>query len=296
MLTKRLHLPQAALAAFMACTIPAAASQTSCPDKFAGGLAPDLLNPKLSPRTAPLCFSAFAVLHSGLVRSALWSAEHLTRDGLRRAKETSRVNQFHAEPQLPAADRSELSDYERSGYDRGHLAPSGDMPDPIAQGESFSLSNMVPQDRDNNRGLWEGIESATRTLAMRSGELFVITGPIFHGSDVKALKGRVLVPTHLFKAIYDPRSGQAGAYLVGNVPGMRWKAISIAELSGLSGVDPFPALPASVKTVVPTLPEPTPHGFNRGGAEASAAGPAGGTVGYLEKNALWLAKKVLRAW
>lgn len=111
MLTKRLHLPQAALAAFMACTIPAAASQTSCPDKFAGGLAPDLLNPKLSPRTAPLCFSAFAVLHSGLVRSALWSAEHLTRDGLRRAKETSRVNQFHAEPQLPAADRSELSDY-----------------------------------------------------------------------------------------------------------------------------------------------------------------------------------------
>jgi endonuclease G len=284
-----------ALVALLACTAPAAASQTSCPEKFAGGLAPDLVNPKLSPRTAPLCFSAFALLHSGIVKSALWSAEHLTRDSLRRAKETSRVNQFHAEPLLPAADRSELSDYERSGYDRGHLAPSGDMPDAAAQSESFSLANMIVQDRDNNRGLWEGIESATRTLATRSGELFVVTGPIFHGSDIKALKGRVLIPTHIFKAIYDPRSGQAGAYLVGNAPGMRWKAISIAEVVELSGIDPFPALPASVKAVVPSLPEPTPHGFNRG-AESAAAGPAGGAVGYLEKNALWLAKKVLRTW
>lgn len=296
MTSKRRIRMHYALAALLACTSPAAASQTSCPEKFAGGLAPDLVNPRLSSRTAPICFSAFALLHSGIVKSALWSAEHLTRDSLRRAKETSRVNQFHAEPLLPAADRSELSDYERSGYDRGHLAPSGDMPDPAAQSESFSLANMIAQSPDNNRGLWEGIESATRTLAVRSGELFVVTGPIFHGSDIKALKGRVLVPTHIFKAIYDPRSGQAGAYLVGNVPGMLWKAISIAEVAQLSGIDPFPALPASVKALVPSLPEPTPHGFNRGGAESAVAGPAGGTAGYLEKNALWLAKKVLRTW
>jgi endonuclease G len=284
-----------ALAALLAGSVPSAASPTTCPDKFAGGLAPDLLNPKLSARTAPLCFSAFALLHSGTTRGALWSAEHLTRDNLRRAKETDRVNAFHAEALLPVSDRSELSDYSKSGYDRGHLAPSGDMPDPASQNESFSLSNMIPQDPDNNRGLWEGVESATRSLAMRQGELYVVTGPIFHGTDIKALRGRVLVPTHIFKAVYDPRTGRAGAYLVGNAPGMVWKAISIAELSTLSGIDPFPALPVATKAVAMSMPEPTPHGFNRGG-ESASSGTGGGVVGYLEKNALWLTKKVLRSW
>lgn len=284
-----------ALVGLLAGAAPAAAAPTACPDKFVGGLAPDLLNPKLAARTAPICFSAFALLHSGTVRSALWSAEHLTRDNLRRAKEIDRVNAFHAESLLPAADRSELSDYARSGYDRGHLAPSGDMPDPASQNESFSLANMIAQNPDNNRGLWEGVESATRTLALRTGELYVVTGPIFHGTEIKALKGRVLVPTHIFKAVYDPRSGRAGAYLVGNAPGMDWKAISIAELSALSGIDPFPALPAATKAATMSMPEPTPHGFNRGG-ESAAAGSTGGVVGYLEKNALWLTKKVLRSW
>lgn len=287
--------PTLALLGLLSAATPSAASPTACPDKFAGGLAPDLLNPKLAARTAPICFSAFALLHSGAVRSALWSAEHLTRDNLRRAKETDRVNAFHAEAFIPPSDRSELSDYARSGYDRGHLAPSGDMPDPVSQNESFSLSNMVAQDPDNNRGLWEGVESATRTLAMRSGELYVVTGPIFHGTEIKALKGRVLVPTHIFKAVYDPRSGRAGAYLVGNRPGMEWKAISIAELSTLSGIDPFPALPAATKASAMSMPEPTPHGFNRGG-ESASAGTGGGVAGYLEKNALWLTKKVLRSW
>lgn len=287
--------PLLALVALLAATAPCAASPTACPDKFAGGIAPDLLNQKLAARTAPLCFSAFALLHSGVVRSALWSAEHLTRDNLRRAKETDRVNAFHAEPLVPASDRSELSDYARSGYDRGHLAPSGDMPDPVSQNESFSLANMIAQDPDNNRGLWEGVESATRTLAMRSGELYVVTGPIFHGTEIKSLKGRVLVPTHIYKAVYDPRTGRAGAYLVGNAPGMAWRAVSIAELSTLSGVDPFPGLPAATKAVAMPMPEPTPHGFNRGGGSASA-GDAGGVVGYLEKNASWLTKKVLRSW
>ena len=85
---KRLPLSLVGLALSACLAAPAGAAPTECPDKFAGGAAPDVVNPKLLQRTQSLCFSAFAVLHSGAVRTSLWSAERLTRDGLRRARET----------------------------------------------------------------------------------------------------------------------------------------------------------------------------------------------------------------
>ena len=86
-----------------------------------------------------------------------------------------------------------------------HLAPAADMPDERAQHESFSLANMIPQDPQSNRGLWSGIESAVRGLARNSGELYVVSGPVFQGATLQRLRGRVLVPTHIFKAVYDPK-------------------------------------------------------------------------------------------
>jgi endonuclease G, mitochondrial len=104
-----------------------------CPALFAGGQPPALLNPKLARRTHGLCFDAFAVLASGVTRGPLWSAEHSTAASLAAARGTARVNQFHPESALPIEDRAELADYTRSGYDRGHMTPSGDMPDAGAQ-------------------------------------------------------------------------------------------------------------------------------------------------------------------
>src|SRR3954467_12612657 len=96
------------------------AQPESCPQHFVGGTPPVLLKPQLAQRTQALCYEQFAILHSGIVRTPLWSAEHLTRDEIDAAGQLKRRNAFHHESRLPPEDRAELSDYARSGYDRGH--------------------------------------------------------------------------------------------------------------------------------------------------------------------------------
>ena len=170
---------------------------TQCPEHFASGVAPTVTNPKFQARLQEICFEAFAVLHSGISRTPLYSAEYLLRANLKVAKTLSRKDAFHPESALPARDRAELSDYARSGFDRGHMAPSPDFATRSAQAESFSLANMVPQVHANNAGIWASVENAVRQLAIREGELYVITGPAFIGNKIQQI-GRVLVPTHIW--------------------------------------------------------------------------------------------------
>lgn len=230
-------------------------AETSCQDKFAGR-EPEIVNPRLTAKTRELCFQAYAVLHSGVARTPLWSAEKLTRAGIAQAHRTAREDSFHPEMSLPASERAELSDYARSGYDRGHMSPAGDMPDEEAMHESFSLANMVPQNPNNNRNLWAHIEAAARGMATHYGEIYVVSGVIYDGDRLDILHGRVLVPTRLFKAVYVPSLGEAGAWIVKNAPGDAWQAVSMDELRGISGIDPFPDLSPAVKSSVMPLPAP----------------------------------------
>jgi endonuclease G len=101
-----------------------------------------------------------------------------------------------------------------------------------------------------------GIESAVRGLARRSGELYVVSGPIFRGATLQRLRGRVLVPTQIFKAVYDLKRNQAAAYLVENADGDQWRSVSISELQQITGIDPFPGLAPSVKDHAMALPDP----------------------------------------
>jgi len=226
---------------------------------FAGNAAPIVINQNLDRKTRQLDFEEFAVLHSGVSRTPIWSAEHLTVKRLEAAHEIKRKNTFHAQQSLPADERAELSDYVRSGYDRGHLSPAGDMSTISGQHESFSLANIIPQHPKNNQILWQGIEDATRNTVMREGEVYVVTGPLFEGEALQRLNGRVLVPTAVFKAIYNPAQGQAGAYVAANAPGLSYQTLSISELQARSGIDVFPALSEEIKSRKMRLPVPTPY-------------------------------------
>lgn len=200
-----------------------------------GGLAPSFKNPQFSQGLQLLCFEEYALGYSGKTRTALWSAEFLTAERVRLAKKVARVNSFHEETALAPEIRSQLKDFQGSGYDRGHLSPSHDFASGQSQNESFSLANMIAQDPKNNRGLWSSIESGTRNYAASNGTVYVITGPLFVGQKIKFLKDRVAIPTQLFKLLFDPRHQAGGVFLVDNVDTqtIQWK--SIAEFEQLSG-------------------------------------------------------------
>jgi endonuclease G len=231
----------------------AAPAPQACSDHYVGGDAPQIQNPKLAVATKELCFNVFSVMHSGVTRTPLWSAEHLEAENLDAAKELSREDSFHPESRLPSSQRAELSDYARSGFDRGHLAPNGDMPDRASQRDSFSLANIVPQDGENNRHLWAGIEGAVRSMARREGELYVVTGPAFLGSNLKKV-GKVLVPTHLYKLVYSPRQKAGAAWFVENQGDAKANVIPIPELERIVGINLLPALSEAEKERVLKLP------------------------------------------
>jgi endonuclease G len=249
-----------ALVLIVCAFVPAWAGE--CDAMCVASQAPALLNARLAQRTTVLCNEAYAALASDVTRGPLWSAEHLTAEGLAGARAIPREGRFHEEERLPPEDRAMLSDYVRAGYDRGHMAPSGDMPDPVAQQQSFSLANVVPQTPTLNRDIWEGIERAVRRLAERRGDLYVVTGPVFQGTQLQSLKGRVLVPTATWKAVYDPVARGAAAYICTHVRRPRCTTVSITALTREIGVDPFPGVPDAVKRTMMPLhaPEPSPYG------------------------------------
>ena len=238
----------------------ASAQPPGCDRHFFQKTAPEFTRKALQTSTVALCFEAFAVLHSAVSKTPLWSAEFLTRDSLKTAREVPRADSFHAEPALPPGHGAELADYVRSGFDRGHMAPAADMPTAQAQHESFSLANVVPQNRKNNQILWSAIEGATRHLTNLRGELYVITGPWFEGDKIDRINGRVLVPTHVFKAVLDPDKQEGAAWLAPNDASGEYQVLSIAALEQRIGINLFPKLPDAAKQRTMSLPEPRIRG------------------------------------
>lgn len=227
-----------------------------CPAQFADGR-PPATEPARDRGARTLCYSGFAVRYSEVTKTPLWAAERLTRERLRAAATLSRTGVFHEERRISASARSGLADYVRTGYDRGHMAPSGDMPTPGMQNESFTLANIIPQHPCSNSGAWFGIETSVRDMALRQDELYVVTGPIYSRPDRERRIGRgVMVPDRIFKAVYDPVTGQAAAYVAENAEQPAWRVVSAAQLQEMTGIDVFPSLPSDVKAEAMRLPAP----------------------------------------
>jgi endonuclease G, mitochondrial len=218
-----------------------------CPENYAGGQPPQLVNRKLAQGFVELCAQGgvFATGYSKLTRDPLYSAEHITSEHMAERKGRGRENSFRPDDRLSHNDRAELSDFKRSGFDRGHMASDADSWSDETEYATYNLSNMIPQAPRNNRGLHAHIEGAVRHFAQKVGEVYTITGPIFDGSSISWLNNRVAIPTRLYKLVYLPSRNEAAAYLEVNSDGpegQEYTEISVQELNQLTGMNMLPGV------------------------------------------------------
>lgn len=213
-----------------------------CREFFANGTPPSVPHQNdLKPRA--LCFSAFAILHSGKSRTPIYVAERLNRQILLNAH-IQRKNIFFADARLPSSERAELDDYKGSGLERGHMAPAADMATSESMAQCFSLANIVPQFPISNHKSWLGIEKATRKYIMRAtGDVYVITGPVFDEKPQMIGEHGVWVPRYLFKLVYDSSANKVWAHWIENSDDARvGKPIDYEELVRRTGIEFFPDL------------------------------------------------------
>lgn len=168
----------------------------------------------------------------------------------------TRTDKFLPDPMVEG-DPVVTKDYSGSGYDRGHMAPAADMRwSEQAMKESFYMTNMCPQNHNNNAGDWKDLEELGRDLAIRYGAIYICCGPIV--TDPTHTIGtvrKIVVPSAFYKVLL--RQKQDGTWTsvgfvmpnsAGNQPLMTYMH-SVDEVEQMTGIDFFCQLPDSVQSV-----------------------------------------------
>ena len=190
----------------------------------------------------------YTVSYNSDYRIANWVAYELTATEAK-SKKTERSNKFVSDPQVKGATAMN-EDYTRSGYDRGHLAPAGDMKwSAKAMRESFYLSNICPQKPKLNRGIWKDLEEQCRLWALDNGSLLIVTGPVITGDMKRLGKNKVAIPKSFYKVLcYYTEKGYKGiGFLFENRDykdnSLKSMVIPIDSVEKVTGIDFFPSIP-----------------------------------------------------
>ncbi|XP_033762850.1 nuclease EXOG, mitochondrial-like [Pecten maximus] len=165
-------------------------------------------------------------------KTPIWVAERITREHVNGPADRKNIR-FKPDPDVPTRFSADNSDYLRSGWSRGHMSPAGDNKySQEAMSQSFYLSNIVPQNLDNNAGFWNRLEIYCRDLTQRYNAVTIFSGPLSLPSPIEdgklvvtypvIGKNQVAVPTHLYKIIIveDKNSKPIGigSFIVPNKP------------------------------------------------------------------------------
>ncbi len=177
-----------------------------------------------------------------------------------------RQDDYRPDPALPAAWYHVLdTDYSGSGYDRGHMCPSGDRTRSIPDNSStFLMTNFVPQLAANNQGPWNDFENYCRTLAGQGNEVYIVDGP--QGNIGTIAAGRVVIPALTWKVVLVLPNGtndlsrinkstRAFGIIVSNQPplnGNAWRTyrVTVDQIELLTGYNFFSNIPKITQEII----------------------------------------------
>lgn len=186
---------------------------------------------RLNPAWVSYSYEFRPNLHTGHTRVSRFSLDESTR---------ARITHDH---------------YTKSGYSRGHMAPSFGIFTYFgkeAQRETYLMSNVVPQEQAMNAGPWEEAEDrSANSFAQLCGTIWTIDGPVYPTSPETISARKVHVPSETFKIIlrYDGASAQPQllAFMMPQKAKQKDPAVkylvSVDEIEEKSGLDFFPDLP-----------------------------------------------------
>lgn len=188
----------------------------------------------------------YALGYAERYEQAVWVQYHFTK-AENQNKRHKRGDEFFPDPDIVTGSAT-LEDYKHPVYDRGHMAPAADMQfSPVAMKECFYLSNMSPQHRAMNAGIWADIEKFVRYTVNVEKDVYVITGPIFGKSPKTIGLSQVAIPDAYYKIIYDTTPPEKMVAFI--VPNNRSNqpidtfVVTVDEVERQTGLDFFDALP-----------------------------------------------------
>jgi endonuclease G len=171
--------------------------------------------------------------------------EHLTYD--------DRERPYYIEDPKVKSKSADWRNYRGSGFDRGHLCPAGDRRfSEYAYNETFYTSNISPQDRDFNAGVWNRLEMQTRAWCKRYGTLFVVTAGILENGLDEIGEEDVAVPRYFYKIVArgNEKNIKIAAFLIPNYESqasLREFLVPVDKIEQLTGIDFFKQLPDSME-------------------------------------------------
>ena len=202
----------------------------------------------------PLERAAYRLSYNPATRLPVWVAWHLT------AEHTdgpySRKGIKFAEDEDVPVPRATNMDYINSGYDRGHICPSGDNKwSEEAQLQSFLYTNCCPQLHNLNAGDWNELEGKCRKWAQQYGGVYIVSGPLLLNKKHKTIgKNKVAVPEAFFKVVLcmegEPKAIGFIYRNEANNKTMSSYVNTVDDVERLTGLDFFSALPDEVEREV----------------------------------------------
>lgn len=198
--------------------------------------------------------TGFTLSYDADYKTPQWVAWELT--AAKAEGDIPRADKFLPDPAVRGA-KAYTKDYTNSGYDRGHMAPAGDMKwSEQAMMESFYMTNVCPQNKNLNKGDWKELEELERSWATTYGTVSITAGPIYTSKNPQRIgANKVAVPDAFFKVLLVgyPQAPKAYGFIFANKAGshpLTYYQLTVDEVEKQTGMDFFPTLPDEVENKI----------------------------------------------